>query len=102
MADLFRWSKSVRKPIRFDWYQAGDVDPIDCTGFGVAVAETTLPWVPAVTLLNGPLGQWQLAAPSAPQAALLVNGQRYGIRISLLNGQGAAIEGADLTVVVVP
>jgi hypothetical protein len=92
----------VLKPIRFDWFQAGDVLPIDCTGFSCAVTETTLPWVPAVALLNAPLSQWQIAAPTAPQAALLVTGQRYGIKIVLFNALGEAIEGpADLTVVAV-
>lgn len=101
MAAPFRWSRTVLKPIRFDWFQAGDIDPIDCSTFTAAVTETTLPWTPAVALLNGPLGQWQIAAPSVPQAAQLVEGRRYGIKVVLSNGAGQPIEEAEFTVVAV-
>ena len=98
-APSYLYSRTVRKPIRFEWWQAGETTPIDCTGLIPVVAETALPWTPAIVAINAALGQFEVAAPSAVQAALLVEGRRYGLRIELRSAGGAAIEEFSLILV---
>lgn len=100
MADI-RYSRTVPRPLPFEWWQAGEVAPIDCTGFACAVEESTLGWTPGVTVANAALGQFSINAPSPAQAAGLTPGRRYAIRVVLRNGAGDAIEDFRLTLVAV-
>lgn len=92
-------SRTVLQPLAFEWWQAGEIAPIDCTGFSCAVAETTLPWTPAVITVNAALGRFALAAPTGPQAASLPTGRRYSVHVVLFSGAGVALEEFKLTLV---
>lgn len=100
MADI-RYSRTVPRSIPFEWWQAGEIAPIDCTGFTCAVEESTLGWTPAVTVTNAALGQFAIGAPSPAQADGLTSGRRYAVRVVLRNAGGQALEDFRLTLVAV-
>ncbi|MEQ1499423.1 MAG: hypothetical protein ABL914_12270 [Novosphingobium sp.] len=95
----FTWSRTVLEPIAIELWQPGETAPINATGWTGAVEETTLPWQPAVIVISAVLGQVEIAAPTAPQAALLRAGQRYGVQVVFRDGSGAGVFEFDLTVV---
>ena len=100
MADI-RYSRSVPKAIPFEWWQAGEVAPIDCSTFVCAIDRTTLPWMPTVQAINPALGKYQIGAPSEAQAAQMQLGKRYGVHVVLRSAGGVATEEFDLTLVAV-
>ena len=100
MADI-RYSRSVPKAIPFEWWQAGEVAPINCSTFTCAIATTTLPWTPAVQAINPALGKFQIAAASEAQLAQMTPGKRYGVHVVLRNAGGGAAEEFDLVLVAV-
>lgn len=98
MSATVKLSIAVRRPVRFQWWQAGKVAPIDCSTFTCVVAETTLPWIPAVAPVDLALGKFELAPPTAEQAGQLRPGRTYGLHVVLRNAIGDGVEEFRVTI----
>lgn len=92
-------SRTVLKPIQFEWFEQDSETRIDCTGLTCAVERTSLPWTPAITVIDAALGKFQIAPPTAPQAASLEAGRRYGVKVVMRDAGGNAVEEFDLVLV---
>lgn len=91
-------SQAVGRAVRIEWWQHGELAPIDCTGFTSAVADTTLPFTPTITPVDLALGKFRMEPFTDAQRALLKVGKQYGLLIVLRNAVGDAIEDIRLTV----
>ena len=87
-----RISRIVPRAIPFRWWQAGRVAPVDCSTFTCEVAETTLPFIPAIAPVDPALGKFSWAPATLQQLAQLRPGKTYGMHVVLKNAAGDAIE----------
>ena len=79
-------------PIRLEWWQAGEVQRINCTSFACEVAETDLPFTPGIAPVNLALGQFDILPPTLIEAAALDTQKTYRLALRLMNAGGQAVE----------
>jgi hypothetical protein len=94
---IVKLSRRTRKPIGLQWMQAGDVLPINCTGFSCVVHVTTLPYLPQISPVDLAQGRFDIIAPTAEQMALLDPTENYTLSINLVNALGEGVEEMDLS-----
>ena len=91
-------SRTAPKAMQINWWQAGKLARLDCTSFTCAVAETSLPFAPAIAAVDLALGKFRMVAPAPIDAAKLKAGRTYGVHLVLRNALGEAIEDMRFTI----
>lgn len=91
-------ARDAPKGVGIVCWQPGKVARLDCRTFACVALEHTLPWVPVFTAVDLEQGEFRMEPPSPAQAAELIVGKTYPLRVQLRNALGAGVEVFDLTV----
>lgn len=91
-------SRAVGRAVQIEWFQAGEVERINCTGLTCAVDKTTLPFVPAISPIDLAAGRFRMEPFTEAQLDKLEPGCAYGLLILLRDTDGAAVEELELTI----
>lgn len=95
-------NRRAPKPMMLQWMQAGEIAPINCTGFTCVqnADESTIPFVFVVNSVAALTGEFRIEAPALAQVAMLEPTTNYTLAIDLVNAVGEPVEAMTMTVAV--